>query len=235
VSGEVDGASRDGDGTPSVRDTKVACRSDDVTANRLNVGREIEVVTVTAEKVFGASGGVRVVIAVSGGTGGEVESLLEGLIALTEGLFRHLREFAYLPETTRDMGLTTGNEDASGDNSFRWLPPKEFLLVGTLVYLLRYVADRLRERKLLAHGRDVSEGCEYVSFRTGAVGSRGCSLEFARETRTSITEADHSVELLNTLHQGVRSGSNTGRVVAFVVREGLHVADPKDSRGIKHC
>jgi len=50
--------------------------------------------------------------------------------------------------------------------------------------------------------------------------SRGCSLEFARETRTAVTEADHSVELLDALHQGVRSSSNTGRVVAFVVREG---------------
>jgi hypothetical protein len=64
------------------------------------------------------------------------------------------------------------------------------------------------------------------------VGSRGRSLEFARETRTAVTEADHGVELLNALHQGVRGSSNTGRVVAFVVREGLHVADPKDSQSV---
>ena len=61
------------------------------------------------------------------------------------------------------------------------------------------------------------------------MGSRGCSLKFARETRTAITEADHGVELLDALHQGVRSSSNTGRVIALVVREGLHVADPEDS------
>jgi len=165
VGGEVDGTSRDGDGTSSICDTELACRSDDVTADRLNVGREIEVVTVTAEEVFGAGGGVRVMVIVSGGTRSEVESLLEGFVALSEGLFRHLRKFANLPETTGDVGLTAGNEDASGDNSLHRLSSKEFLFVGTLVDLLRYVANRLRERKLLAHGRDVSEGGEYVSFR----------------------------------------------------------------------
>jgi len=166
VGGEVDGTSRDGDGASSICDTELACRSDDVTADWLNVGREIEMVTVTTEEVFGAGSGVRVVVAIGGGARGEVESLLEGFVALSEGLFRHLREFANLPETTGDVGLTTGNEDASGDNSLHWLSSKEFLFVGAFVDLFRYIADRLRERKLLAHGRDVSEGGEYVSFRS---------------------------------------------------------------------
>ena len=164
MGGEVDGASRDGDGTPPIRDTKLACRSDDVTADRLNVGRKIEVVTITTEEVFSASGGVRVVVAVGGGTRGEVESLFESFVALPEGLFRHMREFANLPEAPGDVGLTTGNEDTSGNNSLHWLSSKELLFIGTLVYLLRYIANRLRERKLLAHRRDVSEGGEYVSF-----------------------------------------------------------------------
>ena len=38
VGGEVDGTSRDEDGTSPVRDTELACLSDGVTADRLNVG-----------------------------------------------------------------------------------------------------------------------------------------------------------------------------------------------------
>ena len=166
VGGEIDGASRDGDGTSPIRDTEVACRSDDVTADRLNVGREVEVVTVTAEEVFSASSSVRVVVAVGGGTRGEVESLFEGFVALPEGLFRHVGEFANLPEAPGDVGLATGDEDTSGNNSLHWLSSKELLLVGTLVDLLRYIANRFRERELLAHRRDVSEGGKYVSFRS---------------------------------------------------------------------
>lgn len=233
MGGEVDCTSSDGDGTSSIRDAELACLSDDVTADRLNVGREIEMVTVTAEEVFGSRGGVRVVVTVRRSTGSEVESLLEGFVALSEGLFRHPREFADLPETPGDVGLTAGNEDASGDNSLHRLPSKELFLVRALVDLLRDIANRFRERKLLAHGRYVSEGGEYVSFGSRAVGSRGRSLEFARETRTAVAEADHGVELLNALHQGIRGSSNTGRVVAFVIREGLHIADPGDS--IKYC
>jgi len=164
VGGEVDGASRDGDRTPPIRDTELACRSDDVTADRLDVRRKIEVITVTAEEVFGASGGVRVVVAVGGGARGEVESLFESFVTLPEGLFRHMREFANLPEAPGDVGLTASDEDTSGNHSLHWLSSKEFLFVGTLVDLLRYIANRLRERKLLAHRRDVSEGGEYVSF-----------------------------------------------------------------------
>ena len=145
VGGEVDGTSRDGYGTSSIRDTELARRPDDVTTNRLNVGREIEVVTVTAEEVFGTGGRVRVVVAVSGGPGGEVESLFKGFVALPEGLFRHLREFANFPKTAWDVGLTTGNEDASGDDSLDWLSSEKFLFVGTLVDLFGYVADRFRE------------------------------------------------------------------------------------------
>jgi hypothetical protein len=233
VGGEVDCTPRDGYGASSVRDAEFACRSDDVTADWLNVGREVKVVTITAEEIFSSRGCVCVVVAVSGCTGSEVESLLEGFVALSEGLFRHLREFADLPETTWDVGLTTGDEDAGSDNSLHRLSSKEFLFVGTLVDLFRYIANRLRERKLFAHGRDVSEGGKYVSFGPRAMGSRGCSLKFARETRTAVTKADHGVELLNALHQGIRSSSNTGRVVAFVIREGLRIADPGDS--IKHC
>lgn len=164
VGGEVDGASRDGDGTPSVRNPELACLSDDVTTDRLNVGRKVEVIAVTAEEVFCPCGGVRIVVTVSGCTGCEVESLLKGFVALSESLFGHLSEFANLPETTGDVGLTTGDENASGDNSLHRLSSKEFLFVGAFVDLLRYIANRLRERKLLAHGRDVSEGGEYVSF-----------------------------------------------------------------------
>ena len=233
MSGEVDCTSSDGDGASSVRNAELACLPDYVTTDGLNVGREIEMIAVTTEEVFCPCGGVPVVIAGSRCTGGKVESLLEGFVALSEGLFRHLRKFADLPETTGDVGLTTGDEDASGDNGLHRLSSKEFLFVGALVNLFRYIANRLRERKLLAHGRNVSEGCEYVSFGSRAMGSRGCSLKFARYTRTAVAEADHSVELLNALHQGIRGSSNTGRVVAFVVREGLHVADPGDS--IKHC
>ena len=123
-------------------------------------------ITVTTEEVFGAGSGVRVVVVASGGTRSEVESLLEGFVALPEGFFRHVRKFANLPETAGDVGLPTGDEDASCDNSLHWLSSKELLFVGALVYLLRYIANRLRERKLLAHGRDVSEGAEYVSFRS---------------------------------------------------------------------
>jgi hypothetical protein len=235
VGGEIDSTSRDGDGTSSIGNAELACLSNDVAANWLNVRREIKVVAVTAEEVFGTSSGVRVVVAISGCAGGEVESLLEGFVALSEGLFRHLREFANLPEATGDVGLTAGDEDASGDNSLHGFSSKELLFVGTLVDLLSNIANRLREGKLLAHGRDVSEGGEYVSFGSRAMGSRGRSLKFARETRTAIAEADHSVELLNALHQGIRGSSNTGRVVAFVVREGLHVADPKDGQSTKHC
>jgi hypothetical protein len=166
VGGEVDGTSCDGNGASPIRDTEVAGRSDDVTADWLDVWREIEVVTVTAKEVFRASGGVRVVVAAGGCTGGEVESLFEGFVTLSEGLFRHLRKFTDLPETTGDVGLTTGDKDASGNDSFHRLSSKEFLLIGALVDLLRYIADRLRERKLLAHGGDVSKGGEYVSFRS---------------------------------------------------------------------
>jgi len=162
--GEVDGTSRDGYRTSSIRDTELACRSDDVTTDRLDVGREIEMVTVTAEEVFGTGGRVRVVVVVSGGSRGEVESLFKGFVALPQGFFRHLREFANLPKTARDVGLTTGNEDASGDDSLHWLSSEKFLFVGTLVDLFGYVADRFRERELLTHGGDVSEGGEYVSL-----------------------------------------------------------------------
>lgn len=129
MGGEVDCTSRNGDGTSSIRDTELACLFDDVTADRLNVGREVEVVTVTAEEVFGSRGGIRVVVTVRRCTGSEVESLLEGFVALSEGLFRHPREFADLPETTGDVGLTAGNEDASGDNSFHRFPSKELFFV----------------------------------------------------------------------------------------------------------
>jgi len=166
VGGEVDGASCDGHGASSIRNTKLACRSDDVTTDWLNVGREIKVVTVTAEEVFGTGGGVRVVVAVSGGTGVEIESLFKGFVALSKGFFRHLGKLAYLPKTAGDMGLTAGDEDASGDDGFHRLSSEEFFFVRALVDLLRYVADRLRERKLLTHGGDVSEGGEYVSFRS---------------------------------------------------------------------
>ena len=164
VGGEVDCTSSNGNGASSVRDAEFACLSDYVTADRLNVGREIEMIAVAAEEVFCPCGGVPVVVAACRCTGGEVESLLEGFVALSERLFRHLREFADFPETTRDVGLTTGDEDASGDDGLHRLPSKEFLFVGALVHLLRYIANRLRERELLAHGRDVSEGCEYVPF-----------------------------------------------------------------------
>jgi len=87
-----------------------------------------------------------------------------GFVALSEGLLRHLRKFADLPETAGNMGLTTGNEDASGDDSFHRLSSEELFFIRTLIDLLRYVADRFWERELLAHGRDVSEGGEYVSF-----------------------------------------------------------------------
>lgn len=220
VGGEVDCTSRDGNGTSPIRNTELACLPDDVTADRLDVGREVEVVTVTNEEVFGPGSGVRAVTAVGGCTGSEIESLLESFVALSEGLFRHLREFADLPETPRDVGLTTSDKDAGGDDSLHGLSSEEFFFVGTLVDLLRDIANRFRERKLLAHGRNVSEGGEYISFGSRAVGSRGCSLKFARETRTAVAEADHSVELLNAFHQGIRGSSNTGRVVAFVVREG---------------
>ena len=233
VGGEINCASGDGDGTSSIRDAELACLSDYVTADRLNVRREIEMIAVTTEEVFCPRGGVPVVVAVGRRTGGEVESLLEGFVALPEGLFRHLCEFADLSETTGDVSLATGDEDASGDNSLHRLSSEKFFFVRAFVHLLGYIANRLRERKLLAHGRDVTEGREYVSFGPRAVGSRGRSLKFARDTRTTVTEADHSVELLNALHQGIRGSSNTGRVVPFVVREGLHVADPRDS--IKHC
>ena len=164
MGGEVDGTACNGDGTSSIRDTELACLSDDVTADGLDVGREIEVVTVTAEEVFGAGGSVRVMVTVSGGTGGKIEGLLEGFVALSEGLFRHLGKFADLPKTAGNMGLTTGNKDASGDDSFHWLSSEELFFIGTFVDLLRYVADRFGERELLAHGGDVSEGGEYVSF-----------------------------------------------------------------------
>ena len=166
MGGEVDGASRDGNGTSSIRNTELACLPDDVTADRLKIGRKIEVVAVTAEEVFSAGSGICVMIAISRGTGGEVESLLEGFVALSEGLFGDLREFADLSETAGNMGLTTGDEYASGNDSLHWLSSEEFLFIGTLVDLLRYIADRLRERELLAHGRYVSEGGEYVSFRS---------------------------------------------------------------------
>jgi len=121
-------------------------------------------IAVAAKEVFCPRGGVPVVVGGSRRTRSEVESLLEGFVALSEGLFRHLRELADLPETTRDMGLATSDEDASGNDGFHWLSSEEFFFVGALVDLLRNITNRLRERKLLAHCRNVSEGCEYVSF-----------------------------------------------------------------------
>ena len=41
---------------------------------------------------------------------------------------------------------------------------EELFFVRTLVDLLRYVTDCFREREPLAHGRDISEGGEYVLF-----------------------------------------------------------------------
>jgi len=76
------------------------------------------VATVTAEEVSAASDSVCVVITVSGGTRSEVEGLFEGL-------FRHLRKFADLPKTAGNIGLTTTNEDASGEDSFH-CPRKGF-------------------------------------------------------------------------------------------------------------
>jgi len=145
--GEVDSTSRDGNGTSSVRDTELACLPDDVTADRLKIGRKIEVVTITAEEVFGACGSIRVMIAVSRGARGEVESLLEGFVALSERLFGDLGELADLPETAGNVGLTTGDEDACGDDSLHRFSPEEFFFIGPLVDLLRYIANRLRERE----------------------------------------------------------------------------------------
>jgi len=128
VGGEVDCASSNGDGTPSIRDAKLSGISDYVTADRLNVGGEIEMIAVAAKEVFCPRGGVPVVVGGSRRTRSEVESLLEGFVALSEGLFRHLRELADLPETTRDMGLATSDEDASGNDGFHWLSSEEFFL-----------------------------------------------------------------------------------------------------------
>lgn len=111
--------------------------------------------TVTAEEVSATGGGVCVMIAVSGGTESEVESLFEGL-------FRHLRKFADLPGTAGNMGLTTRNDASGDDSSYR--PLEGLFFMGTLVDLFRYVTGRFGERELLTHGRDVSKGGEYFSF-----------------------------------------------------------------------
>jgi len=87
VSREVDGTSCNGDGTSPVRDAQVPRRSDDIATNRLNIWWEIEMVTVTAEKILGSGGGVRVVMTIGRGTGSEVERLFEGFVTLSEGLF----------------------------------------------------------------------------------------------------------------------------------------------------
>lgn len=111
-------------------------------------------VAVTNEEIFWAGrddlGAVAAAVVLCAWT--EVERLLKRLVALTKDLLADVREVTDLPERTGNMRLSTGDEDASCDNSLEWLAAKELLLVGTLVQLLRDIRDGLWEGELVAPG-----------------------------------------------------------------------------------
>ena len=132
-----------------------------------------------------------------------------------------MREVAELAECPWYVGLSTGDENAGGGDGFLRLALQDALVVYPLVQLLRDIADRLRECKLVAARRDVAEGGKDVALRARSLGTGGCALQFPCHARAAISEADDRVELLDALEEGVGCCSDTRGVVAFVVCEGL--------------
>ena len=103
-------------------------------------------------------------VAVLGRAGGEVERLLECLVALSEDLLTDVREVADLAERARDMRLSTRDEDARRDDRLQRLAAEQFLLVRSLVQLFRDIGDGFGEGELVTPAGDVTERLQKVAF-----------------------------------------------------------------------
>lgn len=156
MAGKVYSAAGNGYGTPTISDAVFASSDNDIPAYRLDVGREIEVIAVAYEEVFW-SGGRASSCCVGSCARGEVESLLQCFVALSQRLLRYVCQIAYFAESTRDMCLTASNEYAGSDDCVEGLATQQLFLVGPLIKLFGDVADSFWEGELVTPIRDVSE------------------------------------------------------------------------------
>ena len=119
-------------------------------------------------------------------------------------------------ERSWDIGFSTGDEDASCDDTLNGFALELFRVFDFLVELFCNVGDDFGETDSFAHGTDFFVCGDEVTFGFCGCVLGLCSTEFFGSTRVSVSSGDDGIEL-RPVQEGVGDSTDTRWIVAILV------------------